>query len=203
MLSKRPSVQDERDPSTALLASVETQPHDQNMAALHQGCFLEGARIALPNGFSDLHQIRFTAVICLLTICLETLQFRHEPALSHIQIAVGLAPQLLAHNPPQSQAYSASLYVSDIEVDSSFTQQIVKLFQMLETRASALDACFPLYAPIPLGFTSPFTTPYVEQQAVTVSEVATSYTAADPGPSQPVYYANSYSSRGSSISSTT
>lgn len=37
-----------------------------------------------------------------------------------------------------------------------FTDEITHAFRMLETKAMFLDNCFPFYAPMPLGFASPF-----------------------------------------------
>ena len=147
MLSKGPPpTPDYIDPQ------LQSHSHDPNLYALHEERFLEGSRLALSSG-PYANQPFLASIICLLTITLETLQFHHDPALSHIQFGLTLISQLPSPEPQlssQSQIPPTSPF---------FNKEIIHAFRMLEAKANLLDNCFSFYAPMPLGFRSPFVIP--------------------------------------------
>lgn len=202
MLSKRPSSEDYHNPALALLASID--PHQlaqhQNLASVHHEYFLEGARSALPHGYSDPKQLNLTAIVCLLTICLETLQFQHRPACSHVQVSLTLLHQLLAtpHPPPSPPHYPSDLHDLDIHLEPSFINEVINVFKLLEGKAMAIDGGFALCVAMPLGHASPFVNPFDATQ-VYVAPVMLENFGSFASVASPPYEVSAFGSRATSV----
>jgi hypothetical protein len=110
-----------------------TSPTSQacRRALRHYNRFLEDARKALDGG----HQpTRIALIVCLLIICVETLQWHHHQALHHIYAGTNLLDEWMSINlkmtsKPQDVSSSLPDFIED---------EIVQQFRTLEVEASSL-----------------------------------------------------------------
>ncbi|PVH73740.1 hypothetical protein DL98DRAFT_576131 [Cadophora sp. DSE1049] len=94
--------------------------------------FLHGSRQALVSGHEGQ---RLALIVCLLIICIETLQWHHLQVLSHIYSGVQLLDSFLASQEPDPQARLTSYLIED---------EIIEQFRMLEVEANMLFDPFPV-----------------------------------------------------------
>lgn len=127
-------------------------------ATLHNECFLQGAHEVLPNGYCDPARVNLSAFICLLRICLDTLQFQSEPAFQNIHLGLPLINQLLksqASSPSPSHLHQG-VHTTDMQLDASAIHELINMLGLMKAKMLALDRYFNTYADPPMGLTSPF-----------------------------------------------
>ena len=105
---------------------------DNDFALQQYNKFLRSSRQALVSGPEGQ---RLALIVCLLIICIETLQWQHLQVLSHIYSGVQLLESFIASQKAVAQAGFTSYLIED---------EIIEQFRMLEVEANMLFDPFPV-----------------------------------------------------------
>lgn len=154
--------------STPASSNTGSRPQYQlPRSALKQyDLFLEGSRFSLstsPNiSVADPHQSRLASIVCLLTICLESLQFHHDQALRQIGMGLKLVDEWTYEDVDEEKlterSESTTKYAGEQATDSTkslfsdgkdrtkqterckqYDQEQAKVFQMLRAKVNIME----------------------------------------------------------------
>jgi hypothetical protein len=132
-------------PAPKPTSTEETPTKDQQVALLHYSKFLEGSRSASFTEQNAGRQSRIASVVCILTVCLETLQFHHEQALRNIEIGHKVIDGWGAFSPPPSPRAEGGVCASDFSTlryaRQDFESEIISTFDLLQRKVDKLEAC--------------------------------------------------------------
>ena len=113
--------------------SFETQQRftrNHEFALQHYDRFLAGSRMALSNGHQS---IRMAMIICLLIICIESLQWHHHSALKYVRSGMNLLDEWLSDK-PQNQEVLPGISSPAPEV---IEDEILQQFRILDVDGAA------------------------------------------------------------------
>lgn len=82
-------------------AAVSNPLTERDYALWHYQRFLAGSRWAVMNGAQD---TRMTLIVCLLVVCIETLQWHHQQALTHVWSGMDLLDDWISSRQDKHQA---------------------------------------------------------------------------------------------------
>lgn len=108
--------------SSSFEKSTEIAPMtERDLALLNYQSFLAGSRRAVTNGLQD---TRLTLIVCLLVVCIETLQWHHHHALAHIWSGMDLLEEWLASRKHKPQAMPGLSSPEPLIIEDELFQQI-------------------------------------------------------------------------------
>ncbi|TVY32110.1 Beauvericin cluster-specific repressor, partial [Lachnellula subtilissima] len=112
-------------------SSVSNPLTERDFALWHYQRFLAGSRWAVMNGAQD---TRMTLIVCLLVVCIETLQWNHHQALTHVWSGMDLLDEWLASRQDRHEALPGISSPEPRIIEDELFQQI----RMLDAEAGIL-----------------------------------------------------------------
>jgi hypothetical protein len=102
-------------------SSVSNPVTERDFALCHYQRFLAGSRWAVMNGVQD---TRLTLIVCLLVVCIETLQCHHYQALTHVWSGMALLEEWLTSRQDKQQALPGISSPEPLTIEDELFQQI-------------------------------------------------------------------------------